>query len=115
MIRHADELAAERRDDVRGGSGSGLYHVALAKEESPREGRFKMVAKIDLEPGASVGEHLHASDEEVYYILSGSGVFLEDGTEHALRPGDVTVTRSGGRHGIRAGDEGLSFLAVIAE
>ena len=34
-----------------------------------------MASRIELEPGASIGLHKHETDEEVYAIVSGNGVY----------------------------------------
>jgi len=52
-------------------------------------------------PGASVGRHTHAADEEEHYlILSGRGVVQLDGVPHAVGPGDLLVNRPGGTHSL---------------
>jgi mannose-6-phosphate isomerase-like protein (cupin superfamily) len=75
-----------------------------------------MVSHITLDPGASIGEHRHEGDEEVYCILSGSGEYLEEGEWIAVRPGHITVALRGGTHALRnTGKEPLELLAVIAK
>lgn len=94
--------------------------------------------EVTVPPGAVEGTHQHIGTEELYYIVSGSGLAYlgEDdmpGTEnHAtverwiyglgpqpckevpVSPGHVIFTKSGGIHGIRnPGTEPLKFVAFL--
>jgi uncharacterized cupin superfamily protein len=71
------------------------------------------VARIDVEPHCRPGPvHQHASEEEIFFVLEGSGLAWMDGAVHAIAPGDAIVCLAGGpEHTIVAGDEGISVLA----
>jgi mannose-6-phosphate isomerase-like protein (cupin superfamily) len=48
-------------------------------------------------------------------VLSGSGLFTDDGIECEATPGDMLLTLQGHRHGLRnTGNEPLVFLAIVA-
>lgn len=69
-----------------------------------------------LEPGASIGEHLHNGTSEIIYILRGRGTGSVDGVETAMRPGMCQYCRSGHTHSlVNTGDETLEFFAVVAK
>lgn len=105
-----------RRENLQGGPGGGLFFPAIAPGEKREGSHFKMVARIELDPGAAVGEHTHTGDEEAYIIVSGRGLFTEDGESCEVGPGDAMVTFESHTHGIEnTGDEPLVFIAVIAE
>jgi uncharacterized cupin superfamily protein len=53
-----------------------------------------------LPPGASIGEHRHEFDEEVYVILEGTGAMTVDGARHEVSGGDICLTRSGHSHSL---------------
>jgi mannose-6-phosphate isomerase-like protein (cupin superfamily) len=53
-----------------------------------------------LKPGAAIGYHLQSIDE-IYYILSGSGVMQMNGKEFPVKPGDAILTRPGSSHGLK--------------
>ncbi|HAU37411.1 MAG TPA: cupin domain-containing protein, partial [Phycisphaerales bacterium] len=53
-----------------------------------------------VEPGATIGEHEHRGDEEIYIIVSGHGTMRIDGQEHRVSAGDVCLTRSGHTHSL---------------
>lgn len=69
-----------------------------------------------LEPGASIGEHLHDGTSEIIYILKGSGIGTVDGQETQVKPGMCQYCRSGHTHSlVNTGDETLEFFAVVAK
>ena len=77
---------------------------------------FKYMRDLTLYPGSSIGEHPHAGDEEVYFVISGSGVMVVDGEERIAGPGSVTLTQSGSQHGLRnEGTEPLRIFVVCAK
>ncbi len=105
--------AAVRRDNL-GGSGKGCgdtFPVTIPD----RKGAFIMCTRLELDPGASVGYHRHDGTEEVYFILSGEGLYTEDGEECRALPGDVFLCREGKSHGIiNTGNDKLVMGAAIA-
>lgn len=82
--------------------------TALAHDEpNARLVRFHLV------PGQEVPPHTNPSTV-IAVVVAGSGTFAgEDGEAH-LRPGDVAVYRPGERHSMRAGNEPLHFVAILA-
>jgi uncharacterized cupin superfamily protein len=71
------------------------------------------VARIDVQPGCRPGPvHQHGSEEEIFFVLEGSGLAWLDGAVHEIGPGDTIVYLAGGpQHTIIAGERGLSVLA----
>lgn len=62
---------------------------------------FKQVfRKRVLHPGAAIGYHPQKEDE-VYYILSGTGTMQMNGNEFPVKPGDAILTRPGSSHGLK--------------
>ena len=71
---------------------------------------------FELRPG-QVGREHDESDtgqEEVYVIVKGSGTMTIDGEEVPLRPGTFVRIDPGSTRVPRAGDDGLTFVAVGA-
>ena len=55
--------------------------------------------------------HSHGASEEVFYVLSGSGLAWQDGDVHEVRPGDFVVhTADHFEHTFVGGDDGLEYL-----
>jgi uncharacterized cupin superfamily protein len=71
------------------------------------------VARIDVDPGCRPGPvHQHASEEEIFFVLEGSGLAWIDGAAHEIGVGDTIVYLAGGpEHTLIAGPQGLSVLA----
>jgi uncharacterized cupin superfamily protein len=68
--------------------------------------------RIHLDPGeVSTPAHVHTSDEEIFFVLAGSGLSWQDGETHEIGAGDCLVhpARSAA-HTMRAGDDGLDLL-----
>lgn len=114
MIRKASELEKVRREAFTNGVGGGYATHALPPGEKMPGSRFQMVSRIELDPGSSIGPHLHGENEEVYWILSGEGIYNEDGTEVPAGPGDVFIALQGHTHGLKnTGSGPLEMIAVI--
>jgi mannose-6-phosphate isomerase-like protein (cupin superfamily) len=74
---------------------------------------FKNVfRKRVLHPGSAIGYHLQKEDE-VYYILSGTGVMQMNGKEFPVKAGDAILTRPGSSHGLKqTGKDDLALIIV---
>ena len=69
-----------------------------------------------LEPGCSIGLHLHDNSSEIIYILSGTGKVLCDGAYEPLEAGSCHYCPKGKGHSlINDSDGDLEFLAIIPE
>ena len=76
---------------------------------------FRYVRDFTLLPGSSIGEHPHLGDDEIYFIISGTGVMVVDGEEQDVGPGAVVLTLSGSSHGLRnTGQEDLRMFVACA-
>src|SRR5439155_21370014 len=78
-------------------------------------GKFK-VNRLELPPGGEAPEHDHAAndEEEVYAVVGGSSTLLVDGEEIALRPGHFVFCSPDARRQMRAGADGLTWIAIGA-
>ena len=70
-----------------------------------------MTVKIKLFAGKAMNYHSHSRRDEVWTIISGSGRFIVDGREIAVRPGDTVTARAGMKHMIIA-DTDMSIIEV---
>lgn len=59
--------------------------------------------------------HTHKRNEEVYLVLSGSGIFYVDGEEFLIREGSVVRVDPAGKRAMKAGREGLLYICIQAE
>jgi uncharacterized cupin superfamily protein len=68
---------------------------------------------VTLGPGETGAPlHCHALEEELFYVLEGTGTLTLGEAEHALRAGDVVARppSTGVAHALRAGEDGLTYL-----
>jgi mannose-6-phosphate isomerase-like protein (cupin superfamily) len=93
--------------------GEGLCRWKMLMNGMHLEGEWNCVEYVVIEPGASVGEHVHVRTEEIYYILSGRAVVTMDGAEMDAGPGDLITTPIGSAHSIaNRGDEDMHFFVT---
>ncbi len=112
MIKDVSQMESEIRSQMRGGSGDvTIQHVFKADELL---GASRLVAKITLQPGCSVGLHEHDQEEEIFYIMKGRGRVVDAGEVREVTPGDAVLTGNGNNHSIEnIGNDDLEFFAVI--
>ena len=112
MTTHSSDRTVDRFERKNGGEG----HILIEKLLTPAEcgSHCRMYARVTLEPHCSLGYHEHHGESETYYILSGAGLYDDNGTPVPVEAGDVTFTPSGHGHGIaNTGEIPLVFMAFI--
>ena len=68
---------------------------------------------FEVAPGGNTPKHVHGHEHEVF-VLEGSGVVLENETEHPLRPGTAVLVTPNVPHQFRnTGPGPLKFLCLI--
>jgi mannose-6-phosphate isomerase-like protein (cupin superfamily) len=72
------------------------------------------LAEAELGAGQATQRHYHASTEELYVLLEGSGDMEIDGERAFVGAGDAVLIPPGAWHQIRAGAEGARFLCCCA-
>lgn len=76
--------------------------------------KCRLYVKCTLEKGCSMGVHQHKGDGEIYYILSGHGLYTDNDSTYEVVPGDATFCKNGDRHGLEnIGNEDLVFMGLI--
>jgi mannose-6-phosphate isomerase-like protein (cupin superfamily) len=113
MIRRNEEKTVVVREKPFGGEGQVTIRSLLNDEdEMYRKGR--VFAHTTIQPGCSIGYHVHNGESETYYILSGTAEFNDNGTMKTVLAGDVTFTPDGQGHGIKnIGAGPLDLIALI--
>lgn len=113
MFKRPEDWKPQIRHEVRGGEGDVIFNHIYEKETELNP-NMRLFGKLVLEPGCSIGWHVHEHEAEIYYILSGSAETNDNGVTRILKPGDSTMTRAGEGHSIKAlGSEKLEFIATI--
>ena len=106
MVIHWDDVepVAIEGEQLRGtrwrlGAAAGARDVGLS--------RFQVAAGERAMP-----VHVHADEEELFYVLDGEGVSWQDGRAYAVRTGDCILHRPGAEaHTILGAGAGLEVLA----
>jgi quercetin dioxygenase-like cupin family protein len=91
---------------------TGIKRTVLTKADVSIENREAVVARAELDPGATVGKHTHAGDE-IGYILEGETELLVDGeAPRKLKAGDAYVIPAGKAHDAK--NTGSGPLKLVA-
>lgn len=113
MIRKKNECPVAVNKNFKGGAGEFVVtHLATA-EELEQAGRLYGCGR--LEPGHSVGWHVHEGDAEICFFLRGSGTVKDaDGMEYPVTAGDVHICPQGQGHAIyNSGTGPLVYTALV--
>jgi uncharacterized cupin superfamily protein len=106
MVTHWDEVepVAIEGTQLRGtrwrlGGAAGADRAGLS--------RYRLAAGERAMPA-----HVHADEEEIFYVLGGDGLSWQDGRTYAVRAGDCILHRAGAEvHTIVGAGDGLDVLA----
>ncbi|HWQ36418.1 MAG TPA: cupin domain-containing protein [Blastocatellia bacterium] len=93
------ERDAEVAKEEPGPHGGGGRSTGYSFFEKAPDYKFAFRKRV-LHPGAAIGYHLQKEDE-VYYVLSGTGTMQMNGKEFPVKAGDAILTRPGSSHGLR--------------
>ena len=98
---------------IRNGVGEILKINKFGPDET--NNKCSMVSELILKPGQCTGFHAHQKDAEIFYMLEGELVYIEDGEEFPFLPGDCTATTNGSKHQIinRSEKEAKVLTVVI--
>ena len=112
MIVRKSTVHPRKIVDCHEGHGA-LWCTEMLADYKKKTSGFRLIHDNTLEPGASIGEHAHKGDEEIYIVLYGSGVMKIDGKPEKVEPGDVCITRSGHKHDLKnTGTAPMHFLVI---
>ena len=112
MVKRKAENKIQKNENMRGGDGIVIIEHLLTPEELYEKGR--LYAKIILEPGCSIGNHVHDGEMESYYILCGEAEVNDNGELVTVHAGDSVLTLSGEEHSVKnVGSDTLELMALI--
>lgn len=114
MIKKGPEQSTEVRTNMRGGPGEVVIRHYFKKDEI--NAPCRLCAQLVLAPGAGIGPHEHAGEDEIFIIQQGKGVVTDEGKEMEVQAGDSILTGKGASHSIKnTGSEDLLITAVIIQ
>lgn len=73
--------------------------------------KFNFMHCDDMKAGVSIGVHQHVDNEEIYYLVSGSGILTYDDVEYEMQAGDISLCTAGHSHAFLATTD--SILVVV--
>ena len=105
VIEHDAEVAKNEPGTHDGGGQTVGYSFF---KDVPKLGL--VFRKRALKPGSGIGLHVQKEDE-IYYVLSGTGTMTLDGKTVNVTPGTAVLTRTGSSHSLRqTGSEDLVIM-----
>lgn len=105
ILEHENDVA-KNEPGTHNGGGSTVGYSFFSKADG-----LKMVfRKRVLHPGSAIGYHLQKEDE-IYYIISGTGEMQMNGKSFLVKAGDAILTRPGSSHGLK--QTGKDDLVII--
>ncbi len=105
-------MSIRRVENMCGGRGHVIIKELL--DETQLNKKCRMYAEVTLEPGCTLGYHVHHNESETYYIISGQGEYNDNGMFRNVAAGDMTFTPNGKGHGlVNTGNTDLVFMALI--
>lgn len=112
MIRRKDDIQTVRKPAPFNGTGEITVRSLL---NGPKEmyDKGRVFAHTTVYPGSQIGLHKHDGDAETYYIISGTGIYNDNGNIVEVHPGDVCFCGDGESHSIKAGDQPIEMIALI--
>ena len=113
MIKRKGDFRKETRTEMRGGTGTVKFE-RMWERDTEMKSKARLFSKLILEPGVSIGWHVHENEEEIFLILQGRAKVSDNGREEILETGDTIITQSGEGHSVACfGDQTLVLLAAI--
>ena len=111
MIKFREDLKEKYEYNELGGKAFTLYDL---KDFEGVHEKLQMFSRVEIEVGEGVPYHIHQGNAESYYILSGEGLYDDNGSVRAVSAGAVTFTPSGQGHALKnVGKDKLCFIALI--
>ena len=90
--------------------GTGTMSAKLYMDEQGK------IIPCSIHPGGSIGMHTHETNDDINYILSGTGKAVCDGIVESLSVGNCHICQKGSAHSIEnTGEEDLVMLTVVVE
>jgi len=71
--------------------------------------------ELILEPATQIGEHTHDGEEEIYFMVEGTGRMTVDGEVVEMKAGDAVLTKNKSTHSfIATGEQSVKMYIVEA-
>jgi mannose-6-phosphate isomerase-like protein (cupin superfamily) len=105
ILEHETDLATKQEGPHKGGGPTTAHNFFAAATDCKLVFRKRV-----LHPGSAIGYHLQKEDE-IYYVVSGTGEMKMNGETFAVKTGDAILTRPGSSHSLK--QTGKDDLIII--
>ena len=95
ILEHENDIAVSEPGPHKGG-GTTVGHKFF---KSATTSKLQFTKRL-LKPGSAIGYHLQ-KEEEIYYIVSGTGEMTMNGETFSVQTGDAILTLGGSSHGLK--------------
>ena len=109
ILEHENDIAKNEAGTHNGGGRTVGYSFF-----SKADGLKMVFRKRVLHPGSAIGYHLQKEDE-IYYIISGTGEMQMNGKNFPVKAGDAILTRPGSSHGLKQTGKGDLVIIINYE
>ncbi len=93
----------------------GVADIKRIMRQKPGEGRFEGLGFLRIPSNGVFPKHTHPEKEEIYYVMSGSGIIMVGDKEQAVSEGSVFYVSGDVPHGLsNPNKETLTVLYVTA-
>lgn len=92
--------------------GTGVIEVYQFLDSEDMQARGMGCTRLVLPVGSSIGIHQHLDSVEQYYVISGCGVFHDNGEDKLIAAGQIGVMEPGAYHGIA--NTGETEMVVVS-
>ena len=111
MIKKREQQEKTYEYSPEGREAFALYN--LAGFEGINE-KIKQFSYVEINEGEEVPFHVHEGNAENYYIISGRGLYNDNGIESEVGSDVITFTPSGSGHSLKnIGVGKLCFIALV--
>ncbi len=112
MIKKQDSFNKALNEHMRGGDGIVEVLSLATKEELNNNGR--LFGKITINPGCSIGFHVHENESELFYVLDGEAEYSDNGNIHTISAGELTICPPGTGHSVaNKKEKTVTLMALI--
>jgi mannose-6-phosphate isomerase-like protein (cupin superfamily) len=107
IVEHEKDIVKDEPGPHDGGGNTTVYNFFSGAHNSKLVFRKRV-----LHAGAAIGYHLQ-KEEEIYYIISGTGQMTMNSKTFAVKAGDAILTLPGSSHGLK--QTGKDDLVIIID